>query len=99
MTFTQKVMVSMVAITTEAQSIMPHVMQSENVSSVDCATEMASMKHCQSDCEMMSVVSVLHFIESHSSLYFNVSQLNYSPFKASPLQRFSETLYRPPFLS
>lgn len=99
LTFTQKVMASAPLLVSEEKSMLHCDRENMSMSAVACATEMLNMENCQNDCEMMTVVSVLHFIEDEQQLYFVSTQLNYPPLIITPPYSFSETLYRPPFLS
>lgn len=80
----------------EMQS-MQHCNMQEMVDVSGCVEAMSGMENCQNNCEMMSVVSVLHFIEHQSLLSFDVSLLRYERLKLSPSYSIFETLYRPPF--
>ncbi|MEH6452436.1 MAG: hypothetical protein V7782_05265 [Psychromonas sp.] len=64
-----------------------------------CATKMAAMENCQVDCEMMTVVSVIHFIENEQVLSFTSTHLNYPIFIASTANSHPKSLYRPPLFS
>ncbi|MCP5076687.1 MAG: hypothetical protein GY951_01315 [Psychromonas sp.] len=98
LTFTQKVMAF--APLMESETSMSHCeMENMQMDSVNCETEMGSMENCQSNCEMMTVVSVLHFVESEPLLSFNISQMRYTPLVSPASYYYPETLYRPPFIS
>lgn len=99
LTFTQKVMASAPLFVSEEKSMIHCDMENMIMNYGDCATEMVNMENCQNDCEMMTVVSVLHFIDDEKMLYFITTQLNYPVVIITPPYSFSETLYRPPFLS
>ncbi len=99
LTFTQKVMASAPLLSSENKSMMHCDMENMTMNSVNCTTEMVNMENCQSDCEMMTVVSVIHFIEDEQIIYFSSTKLHYSPLITPQPYSFSETLYRPPFLS
>lgn len=101
-TFTQKVTsLSLFERDTQVMAQVVEHCDMENMSmvSIACPDQMLGMENCPSDCEMMNIVSVIHFIEYQQVLSFEVSQLNYPNFTNSPPYHFSETLYRPPFLS
>ena len=99
LTFTQKVMAVAPLLESGKQTMVHCEMENMNMHSADCATDMLSMDNCPNDCEMMSVVSVLHFIEHEQLLSFQSSLLQYLNLSVTPPYHFSETLYRPPFLS
>lgn len=98
-TFTQKVMAVAPLLETEIQSMQHCDMQDMNMASMVCATEAMNMENCQNNCEMMTVVSVLHFIEDQQTISFQVSQLRYDSPVTPATYHYSETLYRPPFIS
>ncbi|PKF63369.1 hypothetical protein CW745_00495 [Psychromonas sp. psych-6C06] len=62
----------------------------------DCP--MMEMQSCSTDCEMMTVVSLLHFVEEQHQVLFAVSQIKYTPLRMTPEYHFSKPLDRPPFL-
>ena len=99
LTFTQKVMAVAPLLESEKQSMIHCDMENMLMDSVSCVTDMTVMDNCQSNCKMMTVVSVLHFIEDEQLISFQVSQLHYLPLTTSPTYHYSETLYRPPFVS
>ena len=70
-----------------------------DMSSVSCPTEMVDMKNCQTDCDMMTVVSVIHFSEDELTVSFAHSQLIYPSFATSNTYFQPSSLYRPPLLS
>ena len=64
----------------------------------DCKTEMAQKMGCNYDCEFMSVLSVLYFVEHNQPINQLFSQVIYpSSHISSPLYS-PESLYRPPFI-
>jgi hypothetical protein len=100
-TLTQKVMVVSPLLESEMQSIqsMQHCNRTEMLNDSACLEASSDMEHCQNNCEMMSVVSVLHFIEHQQLLSFDVSVLRYERLDISPSYSVFEALYRPPFVS
>ena len=66
LTFTQKVMAVAPLIESEIVSMNHCAMENMNMDGLSCETDMPSMENCQNNCEMMTVVSVLHFIEMSS---------------------------------
>jgi hypothetical protein len=99
LTFTQKVMAVAPLLESESQ-VMNHCgMENMNMGSVECDTDMSTMENCQISCEMMTVISILHFIEHQQLVSFQVSQLHYTSLTTSPAYHYSEILYRPPFFS
>ncbi len=103
LTFTQKVMAGAPLLesdmSSQGHSMQPCEMEQMNTDSITCISEMVGMENCQNGCEMMSVVSVLHFIEDSQALSFSVTQLNYTRLTTPATYHYSETLYRPPFIS
>jgi len=103
-TLTQKVMVVSPLLESEMQSMqsiqsMQHCNRTEMLNDSTCLEASSDMEHCQNNCEMMSVVSVLHFIEHQQLLSFDVSVLRYERLDISPSYSVFEALYRPPFVS
>jgi hypothetical protein len=100
-TFTQKAMAIAPFASISVESGMSAVdhcqMQMMNMDQNDCEQQMVDMQNCANECEMMSVVSLLHFIEEQQQLLFATSQLRYHRFSVNPEYYFSEPLYRPPF--
>jgi len=99
LTFTQKVMAVAPLMDSEIEMMSHCAMENMNLDELSCETDMSMMENCQSNCEMMTVVSVLHFIESEQLLSLNVSQVIYTSLIAPATYHYSETLYRPPFIS
>ncbi|WP_298939612.1 hypothetical protein [uncultured Psychromonas sp.] len=95
-TFIQKVMASVALSKGETQSASYCKMMMD---SGHCNTEMMSMNDCQNDCDLMSVVSVTHFIENNQLLSLAYSQYNYPSFNISPLHSQPTSLFRPPLFS
>jgi hypothetical protein len=61
--------------------------------------EMSKSSDCQNGCDLMTVVSVLHFIEHEHTANQPQSQIIYQTSVTSPPYYFPESLYRPPFLN
>lgn len=99
LTFTQKVMAVAPLLESEIQSMNHCETESMNMDSISCISEMVGMENCQNSCEMMTVVSVLHFVENSQYLSFSMSQLDYARLTIPATYHYSETLYRPPFIS
>lgn len=99
-TFIQKVVVSMPLSEVEAISMDHCDMDMMQMNSLSCsATTETEMKNCQTDCDMMTVVAVTHFIEDEKTPSFAYTQLNY-PTLITENTRFQPTsLYRPPLFS
>ena len=95
-TFIQKVMASVALSKGENQSVSYCKMMMD---SGHCNTKMMSMNDCQNDCDLMSVVSVTHFIENNQLLSLAYSQYNYPSFTISPLHSQPTSLFRPPLFS
>jgi len=55
--------------------------------------------NCENDCDFMTVVSVLHYIEHDHVVTQLASLLTYQTISAASPYYFSELLYRPPFIS
>lgn len=71
-----------------------------DMSKIDCGgNEPSHSMECQSDCDLMLMVSVLYFIDHESTLTQTQSQLKYQTNPTDSPYYFSETLYRPPFLN
>jgi hypothetical protein len=99
-TFMQKVIASVQLLNSDQQSMMVHCdMKTMHSNSVSCMEQDMSMDSCQSDCEMMSVVSVIHFIENNSTLYFDCTQLRYPFYNVTTVNALPTSLYRPPLFS
>lgn len=97
-TFIQKVVASMPFSEIEAVSMNHCDMDMMQMNSLPCSST-TEMKNCQTDCDMMSVVAVTHFIEDENTLSFAYTQLNY-PALITANTRFQPTsLYRPPLFS
>ena len=75
LTFTQKVMAVAPLLESEKQVMNHCEMENMSMDSVSCVTDMGMMENCQNNCEMMTVVSVLHFIEDEQFLS-KISSLN-----------------------
>lgn len=99
LTFTQKVMAFAPLVESEIQSLNHCASNNMEMGTVACASDMVFMENCQSHCETVTVVSVIHFIENEALLSFNVSQLQYNKLSITATYHYSEPLYRPPFFS
>lgn len=65
----------------------------------DCVdNESAQTMDCQSDCDLMTVVSVLYFIDNEYAITQLPLQQSYNPVTTSSPYYFPESLYRPPFI-
>jgi len=69
------------------------------VNEKDCSCDDMSLMNCENDCEMMTVVSVLHFIEHDHSVTQHYLLTTYQTGTATAPSYFPESLYRPPFLN
>ena len=75
---------------------------SMEMSKIDCgANERSHTMKCQSDCDFMTMVTVLYFIlhENTVSQPQPLSQLSYKTGITGSPYYFPETLYRPPLLN
>ena len=98
-TFIQKVIASVSFSKVDVVSVNHCDMDMMDMSSVSCPAEMADMKNCQPDCDMMTVVSVVHFSDDELVISFAYSQLSY-PLLTTPNTYFPpSSLYRPPLFS
>ena len=106
LTFTQKVTAYAPLLENEAASMvncsmmsMGHHKSMMGEHSSDCDhSKMSHKKDCQSDCELMTVVSVLHFIEHEYTIFQPSLLLAYQTGSSDTPYYFPESLYRPPFL-
>ncbi|WP_354623192.1 hypothetical protein [Psychromonas sp. MME2] len=65
----------------------------------DCpSNDSAQTMDCQSDCDLMTVVSVLYFIDNDTSVSQLILLQSYHPVTTSSPYYFSESPYRPPFI-
>ena len=99
LTFMQKVIASVPVLKSESQSVVHCDMADMNMSALDCATQMNTMENCDSNCEMMSVVSVIHFIENEKTLTLSYTALSYPTLTTNTANAHPTSLYRPPLLS
>lgn len=102
MTFMQKVIASVQSLDKESVTIEHCAMSMMQMSEYHCSemlTTMNSLQDCQSDCEMMNVVSVTHFIENTFQFSSPYTQLSYSALIVPLTNAQSKSLYRPPLLS
>jgi len=102
LTFSQKVMASGPLLGNEAV-LMANCSMSMNVNEMDMSkcdnNEMSHSMNCENDCDFMTVVSVLHYIEHDHVVTQLASLLTYQTISAASPYYFSEPLYRPPFIS
>lgn len=111
LTFTQKVMAFAPLLENEAASMnnCPMSMQLISMGSMNNAmdmdhsecsgNEMVHTMDCQNDCDFMTVISVLYFIEHEHRVNQPYLQLSYQSTSSPSPYYFPESLYRPPFLS
>lgn len=71
-----------------------------DMSKIECGgDEMPHTMECQSDCDFMTMASVIYFIDHENTANQPQSQITYQTnISASPYY-FPESLYRPPFLN
>ncbi|MEI6896729.1 MAG: hypothetical protein V5786_04450 [Psychromonas sp.] len=103
-TFMQKVIASVPLLESNKQSMLQGNKQLIShcdmiASDMNLITCVEKAQNCQSDCDMMSVVSVIHFIENEQTLAVLYTLFNYPDFIASPRYFQPTSLYRPPLLS
>ena len=104
-TFTQKVAAFAPVLNDEMVAMVncPMLMGSNSAhsefSKTECGDDMPQSMDCQSNCDLMTVVSVLHFIEHTHSVNQPQLQLTYQPGTSAAPYYFPESLYRPPFLN
>jgi len=104
LTFMQKVIASVPVLKSDSQSqqVVHCDMGNMKMSALDCAMQMKAMngmEHCDSSCEMMTVVSVLHFIENVEALTLSYTQLSYPTLTTNTANAHPTSLYRPPLFS
>ena len=106
LTFTQKVTAFAPLLENEASSMVNCSMSMGlneshmDMSKTNCAgNETTHSMDCQSDCDFMTVVSVIYFIEHEHSVNQTQLQLTYQTSVTSFPYYFPESLYRPPFLN
>ena len=105
-TFTQKVTAAAPLLNAEMASMVncPMSMSADDahmdISKTDCdGNEVLHSMDCQSDCDAMTVVSVIYFIDHEQSLIQASSFLSYQSGTSAAPHYFPESLYQPPFLS
>tara|TARA_R110001583_G_scaffold38455_4_gene124301 strand:- start:4190 stop:4525 length:336 start_codon:yes stop_codon:yes gene_type:complete len=105
LTFTQKVTAYAPLLENETATMvncsmaMSHHESQMDTNTADCGNDsMPSTTDCQSDCEFMTVVSVLHFIEHEHAISQISVLLDYPTSRSDTPYYFPESLYRPPFL-
>lgn len=96
-TFMQKVMASVPLLKSDFQTMNHCKMDMANKSA--CHDQSINMENCQSDCEMMNVVSITHFINHDKTLSFDSKPFNYPDFLTTIPNPQSMSLYRPPLFS
>ena len=104
LTFTQKVTASGPLLENEsALTINCSMSMSMNINEMNMTecdnNEMSHSMNCQNDCDFMSVVSVIHYIEHDHVVTQLASLLTYQTISTTSPYYFSEPLYRPPFIS
>ena len=95
----QKVIASVPVLDSESQPVMDCDMSNMKMDAIKCASQMSRMGNCDDNCEMMTVVSMIHFIENEKTLTFNYTQLTYSTLTPNTSNSHSTSLYRPPLFS
>ncbi|MCG6201688.1 hypothetical protein [Psychromonas antarctica] len=103
-TFTQKVTVFAAQSKSEMSSMVNCAMSIDlnkfHMNKAPCSgNDMTHNMDCQNNCDFMTVVSVLYFIDYAYSVYQPQLQLAYQTGSAASPYYFPESLYRPPFLS
>ncbi len=105
LTFTQKVTAFAPLLENETTSMVNCPMSmglhesQMDMSKTDCGgDEMPHTMDCQSDCDFMTVVSVLYFIEHEHTVNQPQLQLTYQTGISAAPYYFPESLYRPPFI-
>ena len=105
LTFTQKVTAFAPVLESEMTSMVNCSMSMSadesqmDMDKTECASdEMPQSMDCQSDCDVMTVVSVLYFVEHNQLLIQPSSLLPYQASSSAAPHYFPESLYRPPFL-
>lgn len=98
-TFMQKVMAS---VSLSKSNVQGEMMNCDTM--IDCAMDKMShaasaMENCESDCKMMSAVSVIHFVEHAPILSFTSTDLSYPTLIILPANAQPKSIYRPPLLS
>ena len=106
LTFTQKVTAFAPLLENKTESVVNCSMSMGlneshiDMSKTECnGNEMPQTMNCQSDCDFMTVVSGLYFIDYDHSVYQPRSKLAYQTGNSAVPYYFPESLYRPPFLS
>lgn len=102
LTFMQKVIASVPLLDKESVTIDHCAMSMMQMRKHHCSEMLKtknSLQDCQSDCEMMNVVSVTHFIENTFQFSLSYTQLSYSALIVPLTNTQSKSLYRPPLLS
>ena len=106
LTFTQKVTAFVPLLESEMTSMVncPMSIHSNEtqmeMDKLDCGSdEMPHTTDCQSNCDLMTVVSVLYFTDHDHSVNQPELQLTYQTGSTAAPYYLPESLYRPPFLS
>lgn len=96
-TFMQKVMASVPLL--KSNTSLMNYCKMEVIDLSHCTGKVIDMQDCQNVCDIMSVVSVTHFIDHQSILFFNFKSLNYlSLITPLPISQPTD-LYRPPMFN
>lgn len=103
LTFSQKVIAFAPLLESETASMancpMSSALNKMQMDKTDCANEMSQTMDCQSDCEFMTVVSVLYFINHEHAVNQPQLLLTYHAGSSSSPCYFPEALERPPLLN
>lgn len=94
-TFMQKVIASVALLESDPQSMAHCVGITSNAMEMD-SVSYPKMKHCPNDCEMMSVISVMHFIDDDLLISLTYSAFSYPDFITHSTYFQPQDLYRPP---
>lgn len=102
LTFTQKVTAFAPVLESEMISMvncpMPSDLNEMHMDKKGCGNEMSQTMDCQNDCDFMTVVSVLYFINHEHAVNQPQLLLTYQTGSSAAPYYFPESLYRPPFL-
>lgn len=103
LTFTQKVTAFAPLLQSETASMancpMPSALNKMQMDKTDCANEMSQTMDCQNDCNFMTVVSVLYFINHEHKVNQPQLLLTYQTGSSASPYYFPESLDRPPLLN
>lgn len=99
LTFAQKVTAFAPILESEMSDCSMQMLSEKVHTFTDCETKMPQKMGCNYDCEFMSVLSVLYFVEHNETVNQLFSQVIYPSSHSSSPFYFPELLYRPPFLN